>query len=265
MSNSSAPARHRLVPVWPNTYSHHDLVTCGRTPGRPMRTPSVVTVRRMCSTGEAYRTISSTAGAAYVSKSRCHSWRCSGKLVMCEQAVTDGVAGRLIAGADEQVEERAELLRAELLTVGVLHHEAGEEIVVRVAQPILGELLDEADELGAPVSRLRRNPSSSTRWAAMSSPPAAARSRAEGRIVIVGFTSGHIPELKLNKPRPAQLHGDGRQRVLLRQRACSDHAGDRRPVACRQDRASCRGRVRLRRCASILPTARRAQGAAAEP
>jgi len=57
-----------------------------------------VAVRRMKITGEAQRTISSTALGATPSKSALQARRSSGKSLSGPHAVTDGVARRLVAG-----------------------------------------------------------------------------------------------------------------------------------------------------------------------
>ena len=66
-----------------------------------------------------------------------------------QQPMADGVTRCLVPGADQQVEERPQFLGTELLAVGVLHHEARDEIILGAPDPVLGELLGELDELEA--------------------------------------------------------------------------------------------------------------------
>ena len=55
--------------------------------------------------------------------------------------VADRVAGRLVAGDDEQDEERAELLRGELVAVDLGGHHHRRDVVLRVGATVLPERL----------------------------------------------------------------------------------------------------------------------------
>ena len=104
-------------------------------------TVSRVAVRRKWITGVAQRTISSTAVGGDAVEVGGPERALVGVLGEREHAVADRVARRLVAGDDEQDEERAELARRELvpavLVVDLGLHERGRDVVARVVEPVL--------------------------------------------------------------------------------------------------------------------------------
>ena len=89
----------------------------------------------------------------------------------------------------------------------------------------------------APTGRGRTRPRSSpaaawtwcsTRWAAIASPTACAPSREGGRLVVVGFTGGSIPEVQGQPAAPQQHRGGGRRLGRLRDEQAEPEPGDRR-------------------------------------
>ena len=102
-------------------------------------------------TGEAQRTISSTAVGATVSKSAAHSGALVGVLGERPQAVADGVARRLVAGHHQQDEERRQLGVGERLAVHVGVDEGRGEVVGGVLEPVGGQLPHELGEVVAGV------------------------------------------------------------------------------------------------------------------
>ena len=128
----------RLVAVG-RVVPEHDLLALGDLRRRRSRCPAVA-VRRKWITGVAQRTISSTAVRERGRRSRSsQSARWSGWSVSSLHAVADGVAGGLVAGGDEQDEERSELLRRQALAVDLGVHQRRGEVVLRVGEAVLAE------------------------------------------------------------------------------------------------------------------------------
>ena len=72
-----------------------------------------------------------------------------------------------------------------------------------------GALRRPVEGRGQGALRRRRGRGASTPWAATASPTACARSREGGRVVVVGFTGGSIPEVQ-GQPAAAEQHRGGR-------------------------------------------------------
>ena len=68
----------------------------------------------------------------------------------------------------------------------------------------------------------------STPWAATASPTACARSREGGRLVVVGFTGGSIPEVRVNRLLLNNTRGRGSRLGRLRDGQARHEPGDRR-------------------------------------
>ena len=107
-------------------------------------------------TGVAQRTISSTAVLGVRLEVAVPELALVGVLGERLHAVADGVAGGLVAGDDEQDEERAELLRREPLAVDLGGHQHRGEVVARVGPAVLAERLGVGEHL-----RARRSSASS--------------------------------------------------------------------------------------------------------
>src|SRR5580704_307387 len=88
----------------------------------PPSTVSEATVRRIQITGDPQRTTSSTPVAAISPGSACHS-ALVGVLGHGQEAVTDRVAGGLVARDDQEDEERRDLGVSERLAVDVRVHQ----------------------------------------------------------------------------------------------------------------------------------------------
>ena len=83
-------------------------------------------------TGDATRTISSTAVGVTASRSSCQIAPLVGVLRQQVHAVADRGAGGVVAGDREQDEERRDLVRGEHVLAEVVVHERGGEVVGRV-------------------------------------------------------------------------------------------------------------------------------------
>ena len=130
---------HPLVAVGRGV-PQHDLVA-GLQLRRRRCAVSSVAVRRKWITGVAQRTISSTAVLRAPREVAEPELALVGMLGERLHPVADGVARRLVAGDDEEDEERAELLRGELLAVDLGVHHRRREVVGRVGAAVLAERL----------------------------------------------------------------------------------------------------------------------------
>ena len=102
-------------------------------------------------TGEAQRTISSTAVGATASKSAAHDGALVGVLGEGPQAVADGVARGLVAGHHQQDEERGQLGVGERLAVDVGVDQRRGEVVGGVLDAVGGQAPHELGQVVAGV------------------------------------------------------------------------------------------------------------------
>src|SRR5881397_405741 len=101
--------------------------------GTPPNTTSRVSVRRMCSSGLAQRTISSAAGAAWPSRSSIHRRFSSGKSVRAQSPWL--IALRVVSlPGDEQEDEGPQVLRRQRFAVHLGVDERRRDVLLRMLQ-----------------------------------------------------------------------------------------------------------------------------------